>query len=227
MLDIVTLFRYITGTLMNCESGGAAWRGEAVFPLCAAPPAGSARIGGQSSIGETLVTDVIGGNPHRGLQKRKPRRDSWTAAKRAAFLAELEASCNARRACAAADVGKDAAYGLRRRDPVFAAAWAAAIEQGCENLRALMLARAMGTADAELIADNPDTADRPAPAPPPMSDEMRLKVLQVCRAAADGRQGRASWRGQRAITRSAEEVFAALSGKLDRVEKRLPRHAAD
>jgi hypothetical protein len=169
------------------------------------------------------MTTVIGGNPNRGLQQRAVRRDSWTKTKRAAFIAELESSCNVRRACAAAGVGKDAAYGLRRRDPVFAAAWAAAIEQGCETLRALMLARAMGTADDALIADNPDAADRPVREPEPMSDEMRLKVLQICRASAEGRQGRANWRGTRTMMRSAEEVFASLSHKLDRVEKRLKR----
>lgn len=169
------------------------------------------------------MNDVIGGNPYRGLQRRAARRDSWTAAKRGAFLVELESSCNVRRACVAAGVGKDAAYGLRRRDPVFATAWAAAIERGCDDLRALMLSRAMGTADDGLIADNPEVVDRPAPEPGPMSDEMRLKVLQVCRASAEGRQGRASWRNVRPPRRSAEDVFASISAKLERVERRLKR----
>lgn len=170
------------------------------------------------------MATVIGGNPNRGLQKRKPRRDSWTETKRAAFLTELEASCNVRMACEAAALGKDAAYGLRRRDPVFAAAWTLALEQGCENLRALMLARALGTADPELIADNRDAGDRAAPAPPPpMSDEMRLKVLQICRASADGRQGRGEWRKPRALVQSGDDAFASLADKLDRMERKLKR----
>lgn len=171
------------------------------------------------------MTDMIGGNRHCPLQKRNERKDSLTRAKRPAFLTELEASCNVRRACAAVGVGKDAAYNLRRRDPAFAAAWTAALEQGCENLRALMLSRAMGTADAELIADNAPAADRPIAEPQPMSDEMRLKVLQICRAAAEGRQGQSSWPARR-IGRTAEQVFASLTAKLDRVEKRMKRDAA-
>ncbi|THD38355.1 MAG: hypothetical protein E7773_00970 [Sphingomonas sp.] len=167
---------------------------------------------------------IIGGNPYRGLQRRKVRRDSWTPAKRLAFLNALEESCNVRIACEAAGVCKDAAYGLRRRDPVFAEAWSTALADGCETLRALMLARALGTADPELIADNPVDLDRPAPAPPPpMSDEMRLKVLQICRASAEGRQGRGDWRKPRARVQSGDDAFAALADKLERMERKLKR----
>ena len=63
-------------------------------------------------------------------------RNGWTSAKRGAFLDELAASCNVTRAAAAAGMGRDAAYGLRRRDPVFAEAWAAAIEQGAPGMPA-------------------------------------------------------------------------------------------
>ena len=171
------------------------------------------------------MTDMIGGNHHCPLQKRRERKDSLTQARRPAFLTELEASCNVTRACAAVGIGKEAAYGLRRRDPAFAASWSAAIERGCENLRALMLSRAMGTADAEPIADTMDGADGALPDSVPMSDEMRLKVLQICRAAAEGRQGRSSWRG-RTLVRTADEVFASISAKLDRVEKRMKRDGA-
>lgn len=175
----------------------------------------------------TDAPTVIGGNPHRGLQKRKERRDALTLAKRGVFLSTLEATCNVRLACEAAGVGKDAAYGLKRRDPVFAAAWTTALEQGCEELRAVMLARALGTADPELIAANPDPADRGVPSPPPpMSDEMRLKVLQICRASAEGRQGRGNWRRDRMPVRTDDEVFASLAGKLDRLEKKLKRDGA-
>lgn len=160
------------------------------------------------------------------VAKAQRAQDSLTKSKRPAFLTELEASCNVRRACAAAGVGRNAAYGLRARDPAFAAAWSAALERGCENLRALMLSRAIGTADAELVADNADSADATPGELEPMSDEMRLKVLQICRAAAEGRQGRGNWRGPRSLARSAEDVFASISAKLDRVEKRMKNNAA-
>jgi hypothetical protein len=86
-----------------------------------------------------------------------------------------------------------------------------------------MLARALGTADPDLIADNPGSDDRAVPVVVPMSDEMRLKVLQICRASADGRQGIANWRKPRAVVRSGEDAFASLSDKLDRMERKLKR----
>jgi len=172
------------------------------------------------------MADSIAGNPNVGLQRRAARRDGWTKAKRGAFLTELEASCNVTRACRAAGIGKDAAYGLRKRDPVFAAAWAAALDRGCDSLRGLMLSRALGTADAELVADNALPDDLPTPDPAPMDDEMRLKVLQICRASTEGRQGRASWRQPRPLARTADEVFASISAKLDRVERRMKRDGA-
>lgn len=169
------------------------------------------------------VSAIIGGNPRVALQKRAAPKGSWTVAKRAAFLDELASSCNVTRAAVAAQMSATAAYSLRRRDPVFAAAWAEAIEQGIETLRALLLARAMGTADTELIASNPGEEDRHAIDPAPISDDMRLRILQICRAVAEGRHGSAGWRKPRAMTRSADDVFASLATKLDRVEKRLKR----
>jgi hypothetical protein len=163
------------------------------------------------------MTDAIGGNPHVLLQRRAVRCDSWTTQKRTAFLDELEASCNVTRACRAAGVSRDAAYARRRRDALFAAAWSQALDHGCENLRALLVARSIGTADDELVAANAEDGERAAPAEPPMSDETRLKVLQICRAAAEGRQGRASWRGPPKVTRTAEQAFGALEEKLDRL----------
>jgi hypothetical protein len=165
---------------------------------------------------------VIAGRPNGGLHKR---RDNWTKAKRVAFIAAMEASCNVRLACEAAGVSHNSAYRLRRGDPVFAAAWSAALEQGCENLRGLMLSRALGTADPELIAANPGPDDLPAPEFAPMSDEMRLKVLQICRATTEGRQGPGGWRKGRVPVRTSADAFASLAAKLDRVERKLKRDA--
>jgi len=173
--------------------------------------------------GGSNVPAIIGGNPHVGLQKRKVRRDSWTRAKRAAFLDELAASCNVTRACREAGMSRDAAYNLRRRDPVFRAAWTTAIEEGEEVLRAVLISRALGTADADLIEQNARDADRRVRDTPPMSDENCIKMLQIVRASCEGRQGSARWRKPRQIGRSADEVFASLATKLDRVEKRLRR----
>ena len=54
------------------------------------------------------------------------RRDGWTPERRQRFL-DLLASClDVRRACAKVGLSRQAAYKLRRRDPVFARDWTAA-----------------------------------------------------------------------------------------------------
>lgn len=64
------------------------------------------------------------------LQVRAVRKNGWTDAKRAAFLAELAQSCNVSRANKAAGVATRSAYLLRARDPEFARQWQAALEIG-------------------------------------------------------------------------------------------------
>ncbi len=165
---------------------------------------------------------TIQGSNRRVLQKRKTSSRDWTKARRAIFLAELEASCNVTRAAQAAGMAKRAVYELRRREPSFATLWAEALDAGVERLRAELLARALGTSGPD--DENPDREDIVARAPEAMSDEMRLRVLQACRRGDEGRPAR----GRRApvrLDRSADEAIDALLAKLDRVEKRLGRGA--
>jgi len=54
------------------------------------------------------------------------RHDGWTAERKALFLDALADHGNVLRACAAAGLSREAAYRLRRRDALFARAWAAA-----------------------------------------------------------------------------------------------------
>lgn len=54
---------------------------------------------------------------------RTPRRDGWTAARRARFLEHLAAGLDVKRACALVGLSRPKAYALRGRDAAFAAAW--------------------------------------------------------------------------------------------------------
>ena len=56
------------------------------------------------------------------------RRDGWTEARQARFLEHLAQRGSVRAACAAVGMSREAAYQLRRRDPLVARAWAAALE---------------------------------------------------------------------------------------------------
>jgi hypothetical protein len=55
-----------------------------------------------------------------------PRHDGWTPERRTRFLDRLAQDGNVLAACALVGLSREAAYRLRRRDPVFARAWAAA-----------------------------------------------------------------------------------------------------
>lgn len=153
-------------------------------------------------------------------QLRKAIARRFGKDKRARFLDELEASCNVCRAAAAAGIFKSTAYRARRADPAFAAAWAQSLDAGCERLRGDMLARALGTADPADNEEHPGEADRRYVASPPMDDHMRLKVLQICRAAGEGRLHNPNRRYPLGA-RSPEEALTSLIAKLERAERRV------
>ena len=56
------------------------------------------------------------------------RRDGWTPARRAEFLESLCEKADVARACARVGLSRQAAYKLRRRDPVFALAWDVSVQ---------------------------------------------------------------------------------------------------
>lgn len=57
----------------------------------------------------------------------------WTPERKALFLDRLSAHGNARAACRAVGLSPESAYKLRRREPLFARAWAAAVVLGRDN----------------------------------------------------------------------------------------------
>jgi hypothetical protein len=67
------------------------------------------------------------------ITQSSPRRDGWTAERRAVFLESLCERADVARACARAGLSRQAAYKLRRRDPVFALAWNVALDVALQS----------------------------------------------------------------------------------------------
>lgn len=67
------------------------------------------------------------------MTRSAPRRDGWTPERRAAFLECLCEKPDITRACARVGLSRQAAYKLRRRDPVFALAWDVALQVAYES----------------------------------------------------------------------------------------------
>lgn len=71
------------------------------------------------------------------------RHDGWTGEKMATFCETLAETAVVADACEAARMGISGAYAARRRNPVFAAAWDAALGIARERLADTLLARSM------------------------------------------------------------------------------------
>lgn len=91
-------------------------------------------------------------------QLRQPRKNGWTQRRRAKFLEVLKATSNVSEAVRAVGLTASGAYDLRRRDPVFASEWAAALEQGYAELEMLLLRQGIfGSETTEIIDDGSET----------------------------------------------------------------------
>lgn len=75
----------------------------------------------------------------------------WTPERKALFLDRLSVHGNARAACRAVGLSAEAAYRLRRRDPLFARGWAAAIVLGRENTIQVLGERAVEGVEEEIF----------------------------------------------------------------------------
>ena len=71
------------------------------------------------------------------------RHDGWTGEKMATFCEALAETAVVAEACDLAGMGLSGAYAARRRNPVFAAAWDAALSIARERLADVLLERAM------------------------------------------------------------------------------------
>jgi len=94
------------------------------------------------------------------LQVRKAARGGWTPTKRAAFLEHLATTCNIAASARAVGMAPRGAHALKKRDAVFAADWARAIEAAYETLEVRLLAYALGDAEGEAEAESEGEAER-------------------------------------------------------------------
>ena len=81
--------------------------------------------------------------PNPPLATYVTRHDGWTGEKMAIFCETLAETAVVAEACEAARMGISGAYACRRRNPVFAAAWDAALTIARERLADTLLARSM------------------------------------------------------------------------------------
>lgn len=158
--------------------------------------------------------DNIGAQRNRPVQAKKRRENGWTKAKRTAFLSELAASCNIRRASQAAGMTPSGVYKLRQREEEFAAAWQAALEIGYERLETALVRRALETVGEIDI----DLTDARAELVEKMTVEQAIRILRQHRESI--RQGRP--RDRRPSARhvaTQEETDAALIKRIRMVER--------
>lgn len=153
----------------------------------------------------------------RRVQVRKSTPGAFTDAKKRIVLDQLAACCNVTRAAAAAGVSTNTVNYHRRRDPVFAAACAEAIEAGYEALESAMLERArFGPGEAGALYP---PGDSEVPGAETVDSALALHLLSLRHKAPGRRTGDAGPRPQRvsekALTQSILEKLALLDARLE------------
>lgn len=114
-----------------------------------------------------------------------PKR--WSPTAEAVFLSELAASCNVRRAAAAAGFGTITVYKRRMGDPGFAEQWARALDTGYARLELAVVEAANDTLDGVKFE-----TDRPIPQ---MTVYEAIHVLQLHkRTVKNGGRNGSGWR---------------------------------
>jgi hypothetical protein len=88
------------------------------------------------------------------------RHDGWTGERMATFCETLAETAVVAEACEAAGMGISGAYAARRRSPVFAAAWDAALSIARERLADTLLARSMEGNVEQLYRDGELVGER-------------------------------------------------------------------
>ena len=89
----------------------------------------------------------------RVVQCAAVRKDGWTKARRAGFIAMLSATCNVRASAEAMGMTGWSAYNLRRRDAVFAGQWQEALAEGYGRLEQALMALALEGIDPALVIE--------------------------------------------------------------------------
>ena len=175
-------------------------------PSPEAPPPAAAprrpRLGPRGPVGTMVRT-----TPH-GVQVVRTRGHRWSDEAEELFLDSLALTCNAALAAEQVGFSGHAVYRRRRLDPLFAAKWNAAMQQGVARLQ-LLLVRG---AEASLEGRAPD----PESPLPPMSVADAIAIVRMF--GEGGPEARRS-RAWHARPRDLDEVRASILRKLDAIER--------
>jgi hypothetical protein len=140
----------------------------------------------------------------------------WSQEAEETFLEELAATCNVSASAEACGFSDTAIYKRRMRDPGFAAAWAAALEQGYAKLEAMLVENA-----TESLRREPIAGDR---SPPAIGFNDALNLLKLHRASVrGGKPQRYAWRQQEP---DIEDVRAEILRKVAAMERAREGQAA-
>ena len=155
--------------------GGGA--GGLVAGDAAAMARGSGCMGGETGA-------ATGRSPGRAVRQR--------------FLEVLGMTANVTRAAREAGMGTRCLYRLRMRDEAFRTAWDAALDEGCRQVEAMLLAAALGEPLAEGV-------------------DRKLVLEMLARREARGKAAPAGIRGRQV---AIETVERSLLRKLDALDRR-------
>ena len=119
----------------------------------------------------------------RGARKDNPRRNGFGAARKRRFLELFAATCNAKASARATGVSGSTIYAHRAKDPVFRAAWEAALEQGYARLEAELVRQASEGLSFDADEEAADAAARA------IDPKVALAVLEAYRRNRGARPG--------------------------------------
>ncbi len=157
-----------------------------------------------------------GSRARRGPKLRKRRWDGWTRKDEQVFLTHLRATSNVNASARAAGKSPSSAFGLRARDPAFAAKWDAALAEARVRLHGKLIVF------AETKGKEPEPRDDGEPAEPDMANfdpDLAFKLIKFNEGRlAGGRRGHPQPQPV-----SDEELTAVLIAQLDALRRRLAK----
>lgn len=154
---------------------------------------------------------ILRGSGKDGPQVVASNGGRWTDKARQRFLDELGASCNVTRAAALSGFSKVAVYRRRRADPVFAADWQAALEQGYVRLEMLLVQRAAERLEGDVADPDAPFAD--------ITVRDAIAISQLHRASVKGEGKSPGWRAR---PRSLDEMRESILKKLEAIAGNVP-----
>lgn len=158
----------------------------------------------------------IASNNRRLLQRRKMRHVRFDEKRKGVFLAAFARSCDLLAAAAAAGVCERTVYYHLRRDPVFAEAFQAALEEGYSRLDAETLRlRLEAQARLRRAMEEAEAAGEPLPLAEEGVEFDRAMKLLARWERRNGRLGRREVAPERRRVWTFEESIAELDRKLD------------